>query len=632
MNYSRKYIIFFSVLVLSIGITQGLIHYSIHLQKEDARLINISGRQRMLSQNISKTALLVLNEIHNGHAPEVRQGQLKRLAKDWREKHRALTIRDTNLGLGGENSQKVEDLFKEIQPYFEQMDESIHLISNGVSQQMIAQNVTKLIDNEPAFLKLMDTIVFQYNQESNDKLKGLQQIEIVVAIVTIIVVLLELIYLIFPVLKDLVRQNQELDEKNSMLANHYQKLNFQKAKILEQNGKLELKNEELRIAKEKAETATLAKSNFLSNMSHEIRTPMNAVLGITNILLVENPTNEQKEHLKTLHFAAENLLVIINDILDYSKIEAGKLSLEKINFNLKNTLQGIYKTLVVKAKQKYLQFRLNMDEALPEYVIGDPVRLTQILTNLVGNAVKFTEEGYVSVEVRLLEETTEEVRLFFAVEDSGIGISEEKQKVIFDSFSQADTNMTRLYGGTGLGLSISKKLIELHGSQIKLESKLGKGSKFHFSLRLPKGITPQPTIGGTNISFKLRSFKGNKKILLVDDNHLNIKVAERFLKYWKLEFDIAYHGQEALDLLQQKDYHLVLMDLQMPIMDGYTAVKTIRAWKDPKYKVLPIVALSASAIAEFREKAFQIGMNDYLMKPFKPNELFEMIERHLVAN
>ncbi len=384
--------------------------------------------------------------------------------------------------------------------------------------------------------------------------------------------------------------------------------------------------------KENAEHQAAVKAQFLSTMSHEIRTPMNAVVGLSNILLSEDPRTDQIENLDTLKFSADLLLSLINDILDYSKIEAGKISIEKIDFDLNRVITNIKNALTPKSKEKNIGLNLNIDPSIPKNVIGDPVRLSQILTNLIGNAIKFTDKGAVDIDLKMLKNTEDISTIRFAIKDTGIGIPKDKFDQIFKSFSQAEANTTRKFGGTGLGLSITKRLLELQNSEIQLESEVDKGSTFFFDLMF-ETAEQKETISKTTkekeIAFK--SF-AKESILLVEDNKINIMVAKKFLNKWNLNIDVAENGQIALDKIQANEYSMVLMDLNMPVMDGYTATAEIRKLSAPKYQNLPIIALSASAIADFRYKAFEAGMNAFVTKPFVPEELYGVIEEYLLKS
>lgn len=375
----------------------------------------------------------------------------------------------------------------------------------------------------------------------------------------------------------------------------------------------------LKEAKEKAEEATRAKSLFLSMMSHEIRTPMNAIVGLTNLLLQNDPREDQYERLSLLKFSGHNLLTIINDILDFSKIEAGKLVLESININLKKLLSDTIQMLEQRAQEKNISLYMKYDSRLPEFLKGDTVRISQIVTNLLSNAIKFTERGYVELSVKSLGEENGKHKVRFAVKDTGIGIEADKLETIFEHFTQAENDITRRFGGTGLGLTITKGLLHLMGSKIDLESVPGYGSTFSFVLTMDKGKDEQVV----EVSSVPGKFVNDETIsvLLVEDNRINQIVALNFLQQWGVSVDIANDGFEALAMVTRKSYNMIFMDLQMPGMDGYEASRKIRAMDDPYLKDVPIIALTAAAMTGMRDKVIHNGMNDFISKPFDPEEL-----------
>jgi signal transduction histidine kinase/BarA-like signal transduction histidine kinase len=373
-------------------------------------------------------------------------------------------------------------------------------------------------------------------------------------------------------------------------------------------------------AKEVAEEAAESKHKFLSNMSHEIRTPINGIIGLTNLLLQENPDDEK---LKLLRFSGETLLVLINDILDYSKLQSGKITFEEIPFNLPLLISSIKSSHDLLAKEKGIRFRIRRDVEVPDVVIGDPVRLTQVLNNLIGNAMKFTNEGYVMMDISLNTTTSSHVYIDFSIEDTGIGIDDSMKDYIFESFTQANADTTRLFGGTGLGLAITRQLLQLQQSDISFESISGKGSVFSFSLAFKKGKEAiLPTV--QNLVRNMQNFAG-KKVLLAEDNEINRIVAAKFMQSWLLKIDFAVTGTEAVKKMKTGDYDLILMDLQMPGLDGYEASQEIRTFNIS----IPIIALTASAMPEIKNKVKQAGMNDYMTKPFVPDRLFEVLARHL---
>jgi PAS domain S-box-containing protein len=381
------------------------------------------------------------------------------------------------------------------------------------------------------------------------------------------------------------------------------------------------------LARQKAEEAAQSKQLFMSTMSHEIRTPLNEVIGITNLLLQGNPREDQMDYIKALKFSGNHLLTLVNDVLDYNKMESGKIVFEQTQFNLSDFLDEIYRSYSFRSKAKNLNFEIKKASNLPVEVIGDPIRLNQILSNLLSNALKFTIHGSVQVLVKELIRIDNQSKLEFAVIDTGIGIPKNKQTLIFDSFTQASSDTTRNFGGTGLGLAICKKLIELQGGNITLESEPEKGSTFRFDISF--GISEK---GAQSPAVEIpESFIGleGKRLLVAEDNKINFFVANKFLIGWGISVTHAENGQIALDILEKEDFDLILMDLHMPVMDGIEATRIIRKSDNPRLRDIPIVALTAAIMSESHDKIEDLKINDYVLKPFKPHDLFERILKHV---
>ena len=385
--------------------------------------------------------------------------------------------------------------------------------------------------------------------------------------------------------------------------------------------------EDLRKAKEEAEEASRAKEDFVSTMSHEIRTPLNAIIGLTNLLMEQKPRKDQKENLSSLSFSAKNLLILINDILDFSKLEAGKMEMAENQFNLPDLLQNLRNAHQPQAKANYTEIKVNLNKKIPKIISTDQVKLSQILHNLVSNAVKFTKDGEVKISVDINRHESDLYWLDFEIKDSGIGIAANKADHIFDKFTQAESSTVRNYGGTGLGLSITKLLLELLGSEIKLESQLGEGSRFYFTLPVKKGVLEELPVEPEEILEEKKNLS-HLRLLLVEDVEINRKIIMQFLQnWWLLQPDEAINGKEAVEKAQKLQYDLILMDVRMPEMDGYEATRKIRNLQG--YEKTPILALTADKNQEVHQEKQTTQFSDMLTKPFEPRDLKKRILHHL---
>ena len=392
--------------------------------------------------------------------------------------------------------------------------------------------------------------------------------------------------------------------------------------ILRQFKRQRLLIQELDVAQKKALVAAQTKENFLANMSHEIRTPLSGILGFTNLLQKRTLDETSKEFVSSIQRSGENLMAIINDILDLSKIEAGMMRITKGIFSINGLVNSVETFFVERAKEKGLTISSKIDTLIPDTLNGDATRLTQILVNLIGNAIKFTHQGNINIEIYNKQQTESEVVIGFKVSDTGIGIDKEKLIEVFERFNQGEDSTTRNYGGTGLGLSIVKSLIELQNGDIEVISEPGKGTTFHFYI--PYTIAKEQLSVVPKVDTDYFKDKTNTplKVLIVDDNAINQSLMKHLLSQWNIDFETANNGLEAVEFLKNNDCDLVLMDIQMPQMDGYVATQTIR--EELKLNT-PIIAMTAHALAGERERCMSRGMNEYISKPIKEEELFKLI-------
>ncbi len=395
------------------------------------------------------------------------------------------------------------------------------------------------------------------------------------------------------------------------------------------NNHIELKRykENLMQAKEQAEESSKVKSEFLANMSHEIRTPISGILGVVDLLKASSLSTQQKDYVSIIESSTDLLMTIINDILDLSKIEAGKMTLENIPFDIRKNLNDVLALFETKAKEKDLYLKLEVADDVPQVLVGDPVRIKQIYMNLISNAIKFTEKGGITIRASLKDSKKEKRQIHSEIIDTGVGIDKESRERLFKAFSQADVSTTRKHGGTGLGLAISQNLTIMMDGYIGVDSEPGKGSNFYFNIALTKG-DPEQLRQKSKEQEEKKFSDGQFSILLVEDNKINQRVSSMLLRQLKQEVDIAENGRVAVDKVKERRYDVIFMDIHMPLMDGYEATEKIRMLeKENNQSPTPIVAVTANAVPEDREKCLNIGMDDYITKPFKKENLVNIFNQ-----
>ncbi len=616
-----RWLTFFYVLALSsiaiLSITgQVLIQFSLIKQSHDSRVINIAGRQRMLSQRLTKAALVIHFDREKSQLQE-RINELGFVVDLWERSHRGLQFGNEELGLPGVNSQQVTKMFKQIETNHQTMIFAAKEILSSMAQANqesttkpdITPFIKQILSAEPVFLEGMDRIVFQYDKEAKNRVEKLKKIELILLGLTLLVLLLEGTLIFNPIVRRI-------------------RMAFMELKNAEQEARQNAL--ELAEAQKAAEAANQSKSEFLATMSHEIRTPMTGVISYTELALRTHLTKEQHNYLNKIRASSKALLGIINDILDFSKIGAGRLNIEKVDFNLGQFLEDLTDFFAGKAVEKGIELITVKERDVPNLLIGDVLRLRQVLVNLIDNSLKFTSIGEVSIHIACTEKTDNRTRLCFSVKDTGIGILQENIEKLFSPFTQADSSTTRIFGGTGLGLSICKQIVNLMGGEIMAESEPGRGSAFSFTLPFERqAVEAEP-------EYVLADDIRGMKALVVDDNETSLRSYVLSMESFGFEVSSAGSGEEALKELKEsvnsgRPFQLILMDWRKLEIDGIKTANAIRKYEaqlqiedKSETKNTPIIMISSFA-AELEIAMEKVVIDAFLIKPVKQSEMFNTL-------
>ena len=649
------YILALSLVAILTIASQLLIHHTLEIQANDSRVINISGRQRMLSQRITKTALLIKNAQHETQKASFLE-TFGKIVKLWQKSHLGLQFSDVDLQLPGRNSEAITAMFTRIQPHYDAIIQAAQAILDNANQNIPEEAFQIILENENQFLIWMDKITFQYDDEAKQRVSSIQQIEMTLMLVTLFLLLLEAFFIFRPAAKaidrqiEIIKQTEEekvqvqqklivqLEEYRQLQQRINQNLEIKvrerTAAITEQNRHILMQSEQLRLAKQQADSANIAKSQFIANMSHELRTPLNAIIGYSEILAEEAAESGDPSwtaDLNKIKIAGKHLLNLINDILDIAKIEAGKMEILPESFDITELIKEISISVdpLIRKNDNKLVLEISPQLQLEPLVCTDITKLRQILFNLLSNASKFTHNGTITLASNI-ETDGNEKTLILSVKDSGIGIPEDHQKKLFQNFVQADGSTTRKYGGTGLGLAITKKFSEMLGGGISMESQSNIGTTF--TIHLPAFIGNNRNLKDNQKIISLKSetsaaIESKPKVLIIDDDKNARELFHIHLSRLGYEILEAENGMAGLAIAYREKPNVIILDVIMPEMDGWGVLAQLK--NDPILSSIPVVMAS---IVENRPLAYALGAAEFVNKPIERFTLEDTVKKCLTSN
>lgn len=586
VNYLKYYILFISTVIALILISQVVVHFSLNAHELSGTEINIASRQKSLVSQMAKTVLEIQNCVAKGESPKEKIREYQKHYFKWTSSHKGLVSGNAEYGLSGNSPPEVEAVYDECLQYYVALNKAsravLALDDSAEAGDILAEQIQIIRNNEQPYRESMNRVIYHYMEGNRSEVLNAKFMGWLLAGLTVLVMILSFSFVIRPLLRRLQNQNIELQELNTSL-----------------------------------EKTNQVKSDFLANMSHEIRTPMNGVIGMTTLLKRTQLNEEQHEYVQTINSNAESLLVIITDILDYSKIEAGKLELHSEAFSLLDTVEEVIDMLKPSAHSKKLELISYIHPNVPQKILADSHRLKQVLINLVNNAIKFTHQGEVLLEIELVHAEENFLQLKFLVKDTGIGIEQDHIQSLFSSFTQADTSTTRKYGGTGLGLAICKNIVDLMGGRIWVTSYPGKGSSFQFTM------IAEISDAENSESYDINALRG-LKVLVVDDNTTNLKILVKQLSNWGIQATPFNSPELVLEIMSNiGKFDLCLIDMQMPGIDGHGL--TVRIREHYSALELPIIVLSSigKSLIEDDEGLY----SSYLTKPVKQSKLLVTINK-----